>query len=560
MDDYIKRQHEKVNEYVQGVRSGRVIANHWIKLSIDRYLSDLKRKDIEYRTDKIERVFFFFSLLRININNTYRQFELQPWQAFVLANMFGFYFQGTDKRKYRYSFIFVSRKSGKTVFAAAIQLYGLIADGEIDPQSLLLASTREQASIALDYAKSIVINSPALVKQVERQQYRIIYNRKGSRGLLKTVASNANRLDGYSPSMCVLDEIHSYPDDSLFRVIKSGILARKNPMVMLISTAGFNVDSFCFDLVETCKGILSGNITDDSMFCMLYMLDDDDDYNNPDVWIKSNPAIGTIIALDDMVIEYNQAKNRTSELPNFLTKNLNLFVNSTIQWITDDVLRSNFVQLDESEFYGCDCYMGMDLSSTRDLTALVRLFEKEGRFYAFADFFFAKNPEKRIRKAGIDLSPWIKKGYITECQTSTIDYDLIFNRLEELSGKFNIVSLAYDKFNSALIIPKIEELGIDCIPFEQTAKRFNFPLKYLEKQMYDGTIDHAVNPVLLWNFRNIVLYVDGNGNIKILKNKSLDSVDGAVAEAMAFGAYVEYNIDEERLGLSAFIKQSQTST
>lgn len=551
-DEYVERNLGKVELYASGVLGGTILANRWIKLAVKRYYADLKRDDLEYREDKVRRVLQFFSLLHININNRYRQFELLPYQCFILANMFGFYYKGTDKRRYRYSFIWVSRKSGKTVFSAAVQLYGLIADEEIDPQSLLLASTREQASIALDYAKSIVKNSPALSKRVDVMQYKILFNHKGSRGFLKTVASNANRLDGYSPSFCVLDEIHSYPDDGLFRVIKSGILARKNPMIMLISTAGFNVDSFCYDLVENCKNILTGEVVDDAFFCMLYTLDDEDDYSNPSLWGKSNPALGEIISLDDMMIEYQQARNMPSQLPNFLTKNLNIFVESTQAWIPEDVIKKRFEPIDESHLLGRDCYIGIDLSSTRDLTSLVCLFEMDGKYIALPYFFLAKNPEKRLRKGGIDLRYWIDKGYITECQTSTIDYDLIFSTIKELSAKFNIVGVAYDKFNSALLIPRIEELGIDCKPFEQTAKRFNFPLKYLEKQIYDENINFGENKVLLWNFRNIVLWSDGNGNIKIIKNKSLDSVDGCVALAMAMGLYLDINFSDERLGLSAY--------
>ena len=559
MKEYIDRQWIKLDEYISDIKSGKITVNRWIRLAVERYLSDLNNPDLEIRKDKVNIVFAFFSLVSINHKNKYQQFEPLPYQVFIAVNMLGFYWKGKDRRRFRYAFLFISRKSGKTVFASIMNLYFLIADGEQDPQSLLLASTREQASISLEYAKSIVMNSPALAKKVDLMQYQIRFDYKRSRGFMKTLASNSTRLDGYNPSGAILDEIHAYPDDSLFRVVKSGILARKNPMIMLISTAGFMVDSFCFDMVETMKNILKGDIHDESFFGMLFMLDEKDDYHDRSCWIKANPSLGTVIQMEAMEIEYQQAMNRPSELPNFLTKNLNVFTAATEAWLEDAVLKKRFKSLDPGQLErlrGCDMYLGLDLSSTKDLTSLVGLVQdpEDGRFYVFPYFFMANNPQKKIRSAGIDLSVWIQQGWIIECQTKTVDYDLIVSKIRELKSEFNVTMMAYDKFNSALIIPQVEEMGITCESFEQTAPKFNFPLKYLEKMVYDEQIIFVENKVLLWNFRNVVLYQDGNGNIKIMKNKSLDSVDGAVAAGMAIGIWINYNLSSEKIGLEAYNK------
>jgi phage terminase large subunit-like protein len=167
-------------------------------------------------------------------------------------------------------------------------------------------------------------------------------------------------------------------------------------------------------------------------------------------------------------------------------------------------------------------------------------------FYVFPFCFFANNEQNVIRKSGLDLRFWIRDGFIEQCKTPTIDYELIFSRLSEISRKFVIEKLVFDKFNSALIIPKLQEAGIYCEVFEQNAMKFNFPIKYMEKLVYDKEITFQKNPVLLWNFRNIVLYQDGNNNVKFMKNKSLDSIDLAVASAMGIGAYLssgQYNFD-----------------
>jgi phage terminase large subunit-like protein len=548
--DYVTIQNNKVNDYITGVQSGKIIANKWIRLAVKRYLFDVKRKDLVLRPDRVSHVFKFFSFLRINIKNQYRQFDLLPYQAFIIHNLFLFY-KPDGRRRFRYSFLFISRKSGKTVFATALNLYFLVGDGVKDPQCLLLASTREQATIALEYAKSIVFNSPVL-NAIDVQRFSMKFNHKDSRGLLKTLASNANRLDGYSPSAAILDEIHSYPDDSLFKVIKSGILARENPMIMLISTAGFMMDSFCFDMVESGKNVLEKKVNDDSFFYMLFTLDDSDKWDNPKIWQKSNPGIGATINLSDLEIEFNQAQIRPSEVSNFKTKNLNLFVETSQGWIDENQLSKVYKSID-IDLTGAKCYAGLDLSSTRDLVSLVLLFEIDGKYYVKSLFYLPNNPERKLRKGGINLSRWITDGFIIESKTKTLDYDLIMQQLESLAKVYNIYSLSYDPFNSALIVPKIEELGINCIPFKQTAINFNFPLKFMEKQIYDNNIILDKNPVLRWNFRNVVLYVDGNENIKIVKNKSLDSVDGVVSLAMAFNGWIVENLDTEKMNLQTYL-------
>jgi phage terminase large subunit-like protein len=553
IEQYVKDQNSKVDAYISGVANGTIIANNWIKLAIKRYQKDLKRKDLVLCQEKVDHVFTFFCLLKINIKNEYKQFDLLPYQAFIIKNLFLFYYKD-GRRRFRYSFVFISRKSGKTVFAVALNLYFLVGDGVKDPQCLLLASTREQATIALEYAKSIAKNSNFL-RSIEIQRYQLKFDYGDSRGMLKTLASNSERLDGYSPSGAILDEIHSYPDDSLFKVIKSGILARQNPMIMLISTAGFMMDSFCFEMVETGKNVLKGTIVDDSFFFMLFTLDDNDDWRNPENWIKSNPGIGATIDIKDLKIEYNQAVNRPSELSNFKTKNLNLFVETSDQWIEENVLAKSYQDIDV-DLAGRKCYAAFDLASTKDLVSLTLLFDVDGFFYSKFYFFLPNNPEKKLRKGGVNLAQWVDKAFIVESKTKTLDYDLVFDTIEKLSKEFDIISMTFDPFNSALLVPKIEDLGINCIPFKQTAMSFNFPLKFMEKQFYDENLVIGKNPVARWMFRNVVLYVDGNGNIKIVKNKSLDSVDGAVSLGMCFGGWIADNLDVEKMGIEAYLNNN----
>ena len=540
-DEYVEECWENGREYLKSVRTGTIKTNLYLKQACERFERDLENPKLLFDEDRIERVFKFFSFLNVDKNNLYRQFSLLPYQAFIVIALFGFYWKETGKRKYRYAFLFMSRKNGKTTFASALQLYGLIGDGVINPQSLLIASSREQAQIALNYITSMVRHSPALSKRLEAQRYMIRPRDKNNAAFCKTLASNANRLDGYNASMAILDEIHSWPDDSLFNVMKSSILARENPLIFLISTAGFSLNSFCYDYVEYCKNILSQKIEDEATFALLYMLDDGDDYEDSANWIKSNPSLGELIDLEDLVIEFEQAKHRGTQLSNFLTKHLNIFVESEQAWIPESKIQMVTLDFDPDDLIGCECYAGLDLSSTKDLTSLVLLFRHNKTFKVIPYFFMPKNSERLLRAGGIDLRKWIESEYIIECQTETIDYELIKETIYDLSKKYSIQAIYYDKFNSALIVPKLQEAGIYCRTFAQTAMNFNEPLKYLEKVIYDEDIMLGNNPAMTWNMRNVVLYIDGNGNIKIVKNKSKDSVDGVVSLGMAMAGFIEYH-------------------
>lgn len=555
-EDYAKYYLDQAYKYAEDIETERIRANRWIKLAVKRFRRDLEREDLVQDPDAVKRVFMFFSFIKINIRNKYLQYEILPYQAFIVLNLFLFYYRATGKRRFRYMFLFIARKNSKTTFAVALNLYFLVLDGVEDPQSLLLASTREQATISLDIAKSMVLNSPALHKRLKIMQYMIRFVFGNSRGFMKTVASESTRLDGYSPSSAILDEIHAYKDDELFLVIKSGILARENPIILLISTAGTAIESFCYTMVENAKNILNGMVEDDSFLVLLYCLDDGDDFNDPENWIKANPALGEIISLEDLTIEYNQGKNIASQLPNFLTKHLNIFVEGSDAWIPEEILQRANTPFNIEEFKGSDVYIGLDLSSTRDLTSAVLVFHRpeENKFFVRPLFFFAKNENRRLRQGGIDLRVWIREGYITELQTETIDYDFLFDTFVRLSQDFNIVSVAYDPYNSDLIVPRLNDIGIDTVPFPQNPKTFNFPLKYLEKMIYDERISFGENPVLLWNMRNVVLYKDGNGNIKIMKNRSRDAVDGAVALGMAIALWMSVNLDQQKADINAYLK------
>lgn len=553
--EYCDKCWEGVKEYVLGVDEGTIIAGVYIKKVIKRYRKMLNQKD-KYilRVDKVDKVFKFFSLLNSEYKNEYKQTVLLPWQAFFLSFAYGFYFANEpDKRVIREVLLFMARKNGKSFLAAALQLYGMIADGIENPQSLLLANTAQQATIALNFAKNVVVHTPELNKRLVGQRSRIVFRDYNKQGFCQTFSSmDSARLEGYSVAYAILDECHGYENNTVYAALKTGTGARINPMIFLISTAGNKNNGFLNEYLQRQKKILDETIEDDSVLAMIYEIDEHDDIGDTANWYKSNPSLDYIISMDDLVRSYNSAKFSFADQFFFITKHLNIFYDTPDVWIPEEHILPLFSDFDESEMLGRDAYIGMDLSRNTDLSSIVLFIPGKEESYVIPYFWMANMPGNTIRKSGKDLSNYIFDGYVTKCNSKTIDLDLIYEKIIELSTRFNIVSIQYDPYNSPVLVSRLKEYGLNCEKFQQSASRFNAPLKMLEEMIYNKQIKMK-NPVLLWNFSNIVLYVDGNANIKIVKNKQNDSVDGCVALAMAVGGWLIGQFGEELLGIQQYI-------
>lgn len=557
---------EKVHEYVIGVESGEIIVGKYIKKIVSKYSKLLTQKDkYVYKVAKVDKVFKFFSLLNIEHKNSYVQFNLMPWQCFVLAYAFGFYYENDpEKRLVREVLLFMARKNGKTAFAAALQMYGMLADGVENPQSLLLANTAGQASISLNFAKNMVNHTPELYSRLIGQRSRIIFRDNEKQGFSQIFSTvEPSRLEGHSPSMAILDECHAYNDNAIYAAIKTGVGARINPMVFLVSTAGSKNNGFLNDYLKQQKNILDDNIENDSILSMIYQPDEEDDLSEPLCWCKANPSLSVINTLDDLLIAYKSAKHSTSDKYFFITKHLNIFYDTPETWIPEDYLLPVFDNdFDEEILYGKDIHIGMDLSKNTDLSSIVAYvsveddenFTSKGiKGFAIPYFWMAELANNRVRKNGKDLSNWIYDKFITKCESKTIDLDLIYDKIIELSEKFNIVSIQYDPYNAIVLNARLKEyFGEDVVVrFSQNASKFNAPLKHIEDMIYNTSI-RMKNPCLLWNFSNVVLYIDGNQNIKISKNKQNDSVDGCVALAMALGGYLITKYGDEITNIQSF--------
>jgi len=548
---YIKQCRQYAAEYETNVLCNSVLTNEFIKLAVQRGVDDKQRTDLYFDAEAVDQVYKFFSFLHIPVNNRIRQFKLEPWQCWVIREIFGYFYTDDNSRRFIFAMLFMARKNGKTVFAEAVSLYMFIYDNELSPEIYYAAAGPEQTNLLMKYVKGIISNSPALRKRVKVFRY-FLSNKVYGDATLKAVINKAEKLDALNPHFALVDEYHAHKDDSLFNIFTTGMVNRGNPLIMITSTAGVNKDGPLFKEIEIAKTVLRREATNDRFFYALYSLDSDDEIEIPEAWVKANPNIGVTITLKKLIGYKEAAKLSPTKWHDFIIKNLNVFQDQLIdQWISDSEYKkcfldsefeklANYVNPKTGQREKLNAYCGIDLASTRDLASMVTIVEHPitGKIHVFPEFYFPNNPQKMLRGTEIDLREWIKKGHIYEMETPTIDQDFIIERVAKLNEVFKIVKIGYDQFNAGFMITKIKRMGIPADPCPQTALFFNLPLKSIERWMLNDNMVMSTNPVLRWMFTNIVLYVDGNGNIKIMKNKSKDSVDGPVALGMAAGIYL----------------------
>ena len=555
--DYIEKHYKAAFQYEKDVLSGKIIANKFIKQAVKRRKK--LHKKYHFNEEAVKDVLAFCFYVNLTVKGKVKRFEPLAWMAYVILNIYGYYRdKSLTKRLFRYATIWVSRKNAKTTFSAILSLYSFLKE-ERNSEVYFLATTKEQSSQALRYLKRIVKDSPALAKRIDVMQFQLRSNYNGT-SYMRSLPNEPDKLDGLSPSFAVIDERHALATNELFNIIKTGTLARENPLIMSISTAGFNKDYPFFNELEIGKKVLAGEQEDDSTFYLFYTLDDEKEIDDPKMWVKANPSVGTVISLDDLIIDFKKASLTISDKINFQVKNLNIYADGDTTWIPDEAYRRCFLDSDINKFKGKDIYIGVDLSSTRDLSSLVALVEDDNEvLHVFPEFYFPvnENEANKIRPSGIDLTAWIEKGWITPHESRIIDYERIYERIKWYYENFNVIALSYDRWDASYLINKVEtNLLIDTFPTPQTTAFFTYPMRYLERLIYSERIVLSKSPVLRWNFRNVVTYTDTSGNTKPAKNKSLDSIDGVIALLEALGAYAQVNYDAVAALMENFNEQN----
>jgi len=535
MQSYCDKQWEQVEAYIKGVEEGTIITGKDIQLAVQRFREDVNRKDVDVRIEEVDKIFKFFSIINAESEDEITQFNLLPFQSFILAALFGPHKKGI--RKYNEAFLYMARKNGKTTFASALQLYFLLMDGEIFPQSILVANTKDQSNRALESLQGMIMHTPDIANLLKFNRRQVYIADGKSQGFSETVAAKEATLQGYKLSTCILDEIHTYTDHTLYSAAKKGMSTKKQPMLLMISTAGDEAKTFCQDRVAYAKKVLRKEIDDDSHFAMLYMLDEEDllEWNKEEHWYKANPALDLIKKKDYMRGMLKKAKFFQTDRYDFVTYDLNMYTNSLSRWITDEYLLPIMKPL--GDIKGKEVYIGADFSEVKDLSSIAVLVpnEEEETFEARIYYIFPKNEDKLQRKGNINLKFWIEDGKIIQCQKPVVDDVEILTILKELDEEFDIQGFGYDKRSATKIVEGVKQFISELLikPIQQ-GFGLSSAIKALQILIETKNITIEDNPVTKWNFDNVVIGHDDFKNWAYKKNKSLDAIDGVVALTNAY--------------------------
>lgn len=523
-------------KYAQDVIEGKIVCGKYIKLAAERFFDFMEDDRYEFREEKADDVIEFFSILRhFTGRHAGKPFILQPWQQFVIAAIYGFYVKDTGERLVRYVYIEISRKNGKTAFAAGLCLYHLVADGEMDAEVDLAANSKDQAKIAFkfcsQFAKGIDPKRKDLVPFRDKVKYAKMLS------LLQVFAADDSKLDGFNASMYLIDEYHAAKNTGLKDVLQSSQGMRDNPMAVIITTAGFDKLGPCYQYREMCTEVLSGLKENDALFAAIYSLDEGDDWKDPATWEKSNPNLGVTVKPQYLQTQMQSAKNTPSEEVSVKTKSFNIWCDSHTVWVPEHYILQASVPLDFEQFRGMDCYAGIDLSSTSDLTCVDFMFPTREKYY-FKTLYYLPEvalQEKRFKEL---YGEWRRQGLITITPGNVTDYDYILNDIMRVNEVVYIQKIAYDAWNATQFVINATDQGLPMEPFSQALGNFNRPTKEMERLLLSGKAAIDNNVVNRHCFRNVVMSRDRNGNVKPSKQFEEKKIDGVIAKLEALGIYL----------------------
>lgn len=490
-----------------------------------------------------------------------KPFKLLDWQDRIIRDLFGVV-RKDGTRQFRTAYIEIGKKNGKSELAAAVALYMLYADNEPSAEVYGAAADRQQASIVFDVAKRMVEMSPALLKRskiLAANKRLVNYSNAGFYQVLSADVANKH---GLNVSALCLDEVHAQPNRNLYDVLTKGSGdARTQPLYFLITTAGNDKNSICYELHTKAKDILRGRKIDPTFYPVIYGLEIDEDWHDEKNWYKANPSLGETIQIDRVREAYQEALRNPAEENIFRQLRLNTWVSSTVAWLPEQVFDKGDIPIDYDSLKGRECYGGLDLSSTTDISAFVLVFppRDETENYIVLPHFWlpSESLDVRVRRDRVPYDVWNKQGLFHLTEGNVIDYNEIERTICELGQQYHIMEIGIDRWNATQLMTNLQGDGFTMVPIGMGFKDQSPPMKELMKLFLAGRIVHGGNPVLRWMAQNVVAETDAAENIKPSKAKSQDRIDGMVALIMAIDRAVRHEIhgsvyDDPEHGLWVF--------
>ena len=540
MKEIEKEIREKITTYPWDVLEGKILTCENIKLACKRFIGFLDMEDRYFDVGDVERTIRFFERFRHftgQYNN--KPFILQEWQKFMICGIYGFKWKKDGTRVTRTFILSVSRKQGKTSCISIMAIKALLEEN--NAQVIVAANSASQASILFKMASSYLKSLGGKVDKLFRRfRDRIMFDKTDSS--MRVVSADASRLDGLNCNFAVVDEISQAPNSDVYDVLESSMGSRQQPLMCCCTTRSNNQSGFYKELEQSGIDVMRGLKQDDSVFCLVYTLDDGDDCEDEEVWKKCSPNLGISVSEDFYRQQITKMKNNPSQTTAIMTKVFNVWTSTSDVWIPQSYTFKVMDKVKMDDFKDKLLYLSFDLASTSDLTCLSAMYEENGTYY-FKNWYYLPQEALKTSTNKDNYKKWQRQGFLTVTQGNVTDYDYVMNDIQKLQDNSEgIVRISYDSWNATDFTIRLTESGFNMKPYSQSIGSMNRPTKAIERLIIEGkNIVIDKNPITLFCFENSVPKPDYNDNIKIIKESYENKIDGVIAIIMNYGGFQEEN-------------------
>lgn len=534
-------------KYADDILNERIVSGKYIKLACERMMNWTKRDDIYFDYEDVDKKIRFVSKLKLEEGQS---FELLPFQQWIVANIYGWKFvDNPEIRVVTKALIFTARKQGKSTFSAALALIAILCDNEPHPEVAFIANSAKQAGLLFKYCKNLceTIDPKGKIFHTTRQDIKI----DCIHGLINVLSADVSKHDGRRDSLFIQDEGHAATNAEIWDILKTGQVQRKRPLAISISTAGFNVgDAYpLYAQWQNCCNILNNATVDDSWFAAIYQLDEDDDWKDESTWIKANPALGTTVTLRSLREQVNTAINIPGEEVSIRTKNMNQWMQSANVWLSYDMLMKVAEHVNLEDYANEECYGGLDLSISDDLSAFsICIPPNPDRKihpdkYIFKSWLYIPGERTSKSKNSHTYNEWLRNKWAIKSPGNIVDQDFILKDILNTSKNLSLIEIGYDRYNANQLASNAETEGLNMIEYPQTLGHFNEPTKLFEALVYSEQCIIDINPAVMWCFSNVEIMEDHAENQKPTKsngdkNKKIDPI---ISMLESLGCYIHSN-------------------